>query len=124
MSNSARNFRELLVWQRGMEIAQSVYAITRRFPKDEVYGLRSQLRRAAASVPANIAEGNARDSTRDYLRHLSIAVGSLAEVETFVELATRLHYCSIEDVAPLIDSIHEERMMLHGLQRSLRSKLE
>jgi four helix bundle protein len=81
------------------------------------------LRRAAASVPANIAEGNARSSTKEYLHRLSIAIGSLAEIETFLDLATRLNYASHERIKRLEDNIGEERRMLRGLQRSLRAKL-
>ena len=106
-----------------MNIAESIYSLTSDFPKHEVYGLTSQIRRAAVSVPANIAEGNARNSTKDYLRFLAIAVGSLAEVETFVDLSQRLGYASSEQVHSLIDLIAEERRMLRGLQRSLRAKL-
>jgi four helix bundle protein len=101
-----------------------VYAVTQRFPKEEVYGLSSQIRRAASSVPANIAEGNGRDSTKDYLRHLSIAVGSLCEVETFVQLALRLRYLADADAKPLLSLIEEESRMLRGLQKSLREHLK
>src|SRR6476620_9065302 len=93
------------------------------FPADERFGLVSQLRRAAASVPANIAEGNARSSTREYLKHLSIAVGSLAEVDTFLELAIRLRFGDPKAIQTLNDTIAEERRMLRGLQRSLANKL-
>ena len=76
------------------------------------------------SVPANIAEGNARSSTKEYLHHLSIATGSLAEVETFLELATRLGFTKQVEVETLMETIAEERRMLRGLQRSLRKKLK
>ncbi|MEM6757818.1 MAG: four helix bundle protein, partial [Planctomycetota bacterium] len=88
------------------------------------YGLSSQVRRASTSIPANIAEGNGRDSTKDYLRFLSIAVGSLAEVETFLELALRLEYCEESELIPTNNLLEQERRMLRGLQRSLRAKLE
>ena len=106
-----------------MELTEKIYAITDSFPKEEQYGLISQLRRASVSVPANIAEGNARDSTKEYLRFLAIAVGSLAEVETFLELALRLNYCQQETIDTVFELIEEERRMLRGLQRSLRAKL-
>jgi four helix bundle protein len=92
MSDAIQSYRDLSVWQLGTDIAEHVYRLTREFPADERFGLISQLRRAAASVPANIAEGNARASTKEYLQHLSIAVGSLAEIETFLDLANRLSY--------------------------------
>jgi four helix bundle protein len=118
-----KSHRDLSVWQLGMEIAEALYALTCNFPKEEMYGITSQIRRAAASIPANIAEGNARDSTKDNLRFLAIAIGSLAEVETFLELAVRLQYCKLAQTEPLLEKISQERRMLRGLQRSLRSKL-
>ena len=90
MTQPIQNFRDLKVWQLGMELVERIYRLSNTFPPEERFGLTSQLRRAAASVPANIAEGHARRTTKDYLRFLSIAVGSLAEVETFIELAVRL----------------------------------
>ena len=106
-----------------MELAERVYALTKDFPTDERYGLTSQLRRAIVSVPANIAEGNARDSTKEYLRFISIALGSLAEVETFLELAKRLEVSNPESVVELLAQVIEERKMLRSLQASLRRRL-
>ena len=123
MSNGIRSHRDLKVWQFGMEICERIYDLTRSFPPDERYGLVSQLRRAAASVPANIAEGNARGSTKEYLHFLSIAIGSLAEIDTFLDLSTRLTYSQPVDVRQIMDSLVEERRMLRGLQRSLRERL-
>ena len=123
MAREIRSHHDLKVWQLGMDVCERIYALTRDFPTDERFGLISQLRRAAISVPANIAEGNARSSTKEYLRHLSIAIGSLAEVETFLELAARLAYGQPVAIRQLMDSIGEERRMLRGLQRSLRLKL-
>ena len=116
-------YRDLKVWQLGMELTKEVYVLTRSLPKWELYGLSSQLRRAAASIPANIAEGRARDSTRDFLRHLSIAQGSLAEVETHLILAESLGYCRPDRIRKLLNTCSQEGKMLNGLQRSLRSKL-
>src|SRR5882724_917493 len=96
--------RDLKVWQLGMDVAEQVYDLTKAFPDCERFGLISQLRRAAVSVPANIAEGNARSSTKEYLRYLSIAVGSLAEVETFLELALRLAYGDPNSIHRMLDS--------------------
>jgi four helix bundle protein len=86
------SYQELLVWQRGMEIAKLVYQLTSQFPKSEQYGLTSQLQRAAVSIPANIAEGHARDSTKEFLRYLSIVRGSLAELETLLLLSRDFSY--------------------------------
>jgi len=119
-----QSHRDLNVWQLGMEITERVYQLTRDFPDDERFGLISQLRRAAMSVPANIAEGNARSSTKEYLHHLSIAVGSLAEVETFLDLALRLRYGQSKAIDRLTETMDEERRMLRGLQRSLRARLQ
>src|SRR5947209_332575 len=113
-----RNYRDLAVWQRGMNIALAVYQVTKNFPDDERFGLTSQLRRAAASVPANIAEGHARSSTKDYLRFVAIAIGSLAETATFVELAGRLNYGNIIDLRKIFEMTTEERRMLRALQKS------
>ena len=121
--NSIRSHRDLSVWQLGIQIAEDVYALSQDFPADERFGLTSQIRRAAISIPANIAEGNSRATTKDYLRFLSIAVGSLAELETFLDLAERLGYRKPEHLKTLVEHVNEERRMLRGLQRSLRSKL-
>jgi four helix bundle protein len=115
--------RDLNVWQLGMDVAEQVYALTKAFPDCERFGLVSQLRRAAVAVPANIAEGNARSSTKEYLRHLSIAIGSLAEVETFLDLALRLRYGQSSTIQKLVEQVAEERRMLRGLQRSLQVKI-
>jgi len=117
------SYRDLKVWHLGMQIAENIYQITRQFPKEELYGLTSQLRRAAVSIPANIAEGHAKAFTRDYMRHLAIAIGSLAEVETLLDLTVRLGILAMQDVDELTAILGEEGRMLRGLQRSLRSKL-
>lgn len=121
--NSISSYRELHVWQLAMDVAERVYSLTRAFPKSETYGLSSQLQRAAASIAANIAEGHGRDSTKDFLRHLSIARGSLAETETFLLLAQRLSYVGANDAKGLLRQFDEVSRMLRGLQKALRSKL-
>jgi four helix bundle protein len=118
-----RNYRDLAVWQKGMDIAVKVYEATKSFPADERFGLTSQLRRASASVPANIAEEHARSSTKDYLRYIAIAIGSLAETATFIELAGRLNYGNIEELRKIFEMTNEERRMLRALQKSLRRLL-
>lgn len=118
-----RNYRDLAVWQHGMDIVLAIYKVTKQFPDDERFGLTSQLRRAAVSVPANIAEGHARSSTKDYLRHISIAIGSLAETATFIELAGRLNYGNIGELRKIFEMTNEERRMLRALQKSLRRRL-
>ena len=93
-SQTIRHYRDLEVWQVGIDLVLAAYELSNAFPVDERYGLTAQLRRAAVSVPANIAEGHGRRHTGDYVRHLSIANGSLLELETHVHLAVRLGYAS------------------------------
>ena len=95
---SVRNYKELLVWQRAMELACEAYAVTGRLPKEEMYALGDQTRRSAISVPSNIAEGYGRNSTRDYVRFLSIARGSRYELETQLLLCVRLGYIAESDI--------------------------
>ncbi len=121
--SDVKSYRDLAVWQLGMRITEVIYGLSKAFPSDERFGLTSQLRRAAASIPANIAEGHARSSTKDFLRHLSITVGSPAEVTTFLELAERLEYVQHEQTGELLDLCQEERRMLRGLQASLRRRI-
>lgn len=92
MYEGVRDFTDLRVWREGIDLAVLIYKMTESFPKDELYGLTSQLRRAAVSVPSNIAEGNARNRTGDYLRFLSMARGSLSEMKTQILIAERLAY--------------------------------
>ncbi|HLK55812.1 MAG TPA: four helix bundle protein [Chthonomonadaceae bacterium] len=112
--------RDLIVWQKSIDMAVQVYRLTEKFPSHEKFGLTSQLTRAAASVAANIAEGNARGSTKDYAHFLSIARGSLMETETFLILATRLDYLHTDDLQTCLALIHEiDRMLI-----VLRSRLQ
>jgi four helix bundle protein len=101
-SAPVKSFRDLRVWQSSMDLCVAVYALTRGFPKHEMYGLSSQLQRAAVSVPANIAEGRHRGHAREYLQFVSVARGSLAEVETYLELVTRLGYATNHEIDPVV----------------------
>jgi four helix bundle protein len=116
-------YRELKVWQLGVEIAMEVYRITDSFPQREIYGLTSQLRRASVSIPSNIAEGHARTHTKDLMRFLEIARGSVAEVETQLIIAEKLSYIQNSVFKELLNMLDEESRMLAGLRRSLRAKL-
>jgi len=118
-----QSFRDLKVWQAGMELVAGVYRLTDSFPKEERYGLTSQLRRAAVSIPANIAEGHGRIHTREYVRHLSIARGSLAEVHTLVLIAEQLNFCRIESSATLLGSLDAIGRMLTKLIQRLEQRL-
>ena len=115
-----RTFRDLEVWQRGMEVAREIYRLTRQFPREELFGLTSQMRRAAVSVPSNIAEGHARTGTREFLHGLSMALGSLAEAQTQVELAADLGYLPVGARDGLLARAETLAKMLNALIRTLR----
>ena len=117
-----RSYRDLKVWQKSMDLTVRTYEVTRRLPSEEKYGLVSQMRRAAASVPANIAEGQARRSGREYLQMLGIARGSLAEIETFVALSERLGLIRSETSESLLEDCAEINRMMNGLMRALSSR--
>ena len=121
MSN-VRSYRDLLVWQKSIDLAEMIYLDSKSFPAEERYGLTSQIRRAAVSGPANIAEGAARTGTGEYLQFLSVASGSLAEVETFLILAERLEFLSTDRSQTLLTHCEEISRMLGGLKRSLQSR--
>ena len=112
-------FSQLKVWSRSHEVVLEVYELTRRFPNDEKYGLSSQLRRAAVSVPANIAEGARRNSNADFARHLNIAAGSASEVDYLVLLATKLGYIDDRRAHHLRIELEEIMRMLDSLRISL-----
>lgn len=114
-----KSYRELKVWQRSIDLVVHCYQLTRTFPKCEVYGLASQLQRAAVSIPANIAEGRARQHSKELLHHLSIAHGSLAEVETHIQIAERLNYIHSDEVIRMLDETAEIGRMFNGLRRSI-----
>jgi four helix bundle protein len=120
---SVQHYRELIVWQKAMNLVEMVYRATNGFPKTEMYGLTSQIRRAAVSVPSNIAEGQGRSTTRDFLHFLSVTQGSLMEVETQVTIAERLGYIEEKTEIALLDSTAEIGRLLNGLCNSLNRKL-
>jgi four helix bundle protein len=105
-----------------MDLVEAIYQQTQPFPKEEVYGLTSQIWRAAVSIPANIAEGYGRTHRKEYVHHLSIARGSLWEVETLLQLAVRLKYLEREAALILWERLQEVGRLLNGLLRSLASK--
>lgn len=113
------HYRELIVWQKAMILVEQVYQATKGFPRDEVYGLTSQVRRAAVSIPSNIAEGQARKSRAEFRNFLSIAQGSKAEVETQILIAVRLKYLTQEQAAPILSLLEEISKMLAALQARL-----
>lgn len=119
-----RNFRDLKVWQLGMQLAEDAYRLSQQFPKQETYGLGSQIQRAAVSIPANIAEGHAIGSTKDFARFLGIAQGSLAELETYLMLAMRFKYGDPAKIQAILNRCAEEARMLRGLRKSVRNRLK
>jgi four helix bundle protein len=118
------SYRDLSVWQRAMELVVVVYRLTAKLPREEIYGLRAQLQRASVSIPSNIAEGHARESTREYLRYLLVSRGSLAELETQLLLCLQLELLTNDDIeeAPLLSD--EIGRMIRRLQQSLTRKLK
>ena len=115
-----KSYRELRVWQGGTELAVTIYRLTSEFPREEIYGLTSQMRRSAVGVPSNIAEGYAREHTREYLNFLSIAQGSLSELDTQLEIAIRIGYCNEERAGPIQAEIVRLRRQLFALRDSLK----
>jgi four helix bundle protein len=113
-------YRDLDVWQKAMDLVVMCYRITKSFPQHEVYGLSSQLQRAAVSVPANIAEGRERQHKKEFVQHLSIAYGSLAEIETHILIAERLDYVDKKRVERVLDGTSEVGKMLNGLRKSIQ----
>ncbi|BAU12850.1 S23 ribosomal protein [Leptolyngbya sp. NIES-3755] len=117
-----RGHRDLKVWNRAMDLVVRSYELTKEFPKAEQYGLTSQIQRAAVSIPANIAEGKGRRHLGDYLRHLSIARGSLMELETHILIAERLCYLTSQKAEAVLLLIEEISRMLSSLQQALEKR--
>ena len=115
-----KNYQELIVWQKAMDLVEEIYSSTRSFPKEEVYALTNQVRRAGVSIASNIAEGQGRQTTADFCRHLSIAYGSLREAETQLLIARRLDYLSESATQHLLQMAGEVGRLLNGLMTSLR----
>jgi four helix bundle protein len=117
-----QHYRELVVWQKAIDFAEMVYRATREFPRDELFGLTSQLRRAAVSVASNIAEGQGRGTTKDFIHFLHIANGSLQECETQLVLAERFGYLEADGLARLLEQSNEVGRINNGLIRSLSAR--
>ncbi len=117
-----RNFRELLVWQKGIDIVVEIYQITALLPNEEKYGLKSQLQRAAVSIPSNISEGCSRGSDAAFVQFLEYAIGSAFEIETQLIAVERLHLVSKEKLGHINEMINEEEKMLNGLISSLKGR--
>lgn len=119
---ASQNYQDLLAWQKAMALVEGVYAATRSWPREEVYGLTSQVRRAAVSVPSNIAEGQGRSSSKEFLHHLSIAHGSLRELETQTLIAQRLGYIPGDTAEQVLTQAAEVGRLINGLSRYWANK--
>ena len=115
------DFKDLIIWQKGMEIAEHCYLATKLFPKDELYGIVQQIRRSAVSIPANIAEGYGRRSTKDYIRFLNIALGSINELETHLILSQRIGLCD-NNIQIILEILKQETRMILALIKKLESR--
>ena len=113
------NYKEMKIWQKARKQVKAVYRISKKLPKEELYGLTSQIRRAAVSIPANIAEGAGRGTDRDFCHFLDIARGSLFELDTLLILSSDLEYVSEEELNPVFDSINEIIKMMVSFQSRL-----
>jgi four helix bundle protein len=116
------SYRDLLVWKKSMDLSVEVYQLTRGFPREEVFGLASQLRRSAVSIPSNIAEGQGRSGTKEFQQFLSIARGSTCELQTQLEIALRTGLGAPQDIQHALDHSHEVGKLVFLLLRSLQAK--
>ena len=124
MGEKVRNFRELRIWQRAMDLLPKIYCLARTLPRFEQFALADQIRRAAVSVPTNIAEGQARGHTKEFIRYLLIARGSLAELQTLLLITERLEYVAPEDTALLDQQLLSILMPLSALINRLQSSVK
>lgn len=120
VTGKIRSYRDLEVWQQGMALAEGCYRVTKTFPKEEVYGMVSQIRRAAVSIPANIAEGYGREYRNEYIQFLRIAQGSLKELETHLLLAVRVEFITTQTAQPLLAHCESIGKLLRALLRALQ----
>jgi len=117
------SFRDLRVWQLAMDLVELVYRLTWSFPRNEIYGLASQIQRAAVSVTSNIAEGHTREHTKEYLHHISMSQASLAELETQLEIAIRLGYVSLQEARSIAEQAESLGKQLYALRNALLKRV-
>jgi four helix bundle protein len=122
MAGAFKSYRDLEVWQRSMQLAKRIYQVTQSFPNEERFGLTNQLRRASVSGPSNLAEGHARFGPGDFSRFISIAMGSVAEIETQILLSTELGYVRAELSRELMTDLETVGKMLRGLAKSITKR--
>lgn len=116
------NFRKLIIWQKAMNLVTKTYNSTKEFPKEEIFGLTSQIRRCSISIPSNIAEGHGRESNKEYLRFLNISIGSLFELQTQLEIAKNIEYLTEEDFNNLYDDSREIEIMLVSFINKIKER--
>ncbi|MFV0554297.1 MAG: four helix bundle protein [Mangrovibacterium sp.] len=114
-----KDYKELIVWQKAMDATVEIYRLVKLLPKEETYALSDQMRRAAVSIPSNIAEGQSRNSSKDYARFLAMAKGSRAELETQLLLCVRVGYLTNDDISVVIDLLSEISKIINAIQRKL-----
>jgi len=122
MNQGTQNYKDLIVWQKSIALAKTIYKLTQTFPKEERFGLVSQTRRAAVSIPSNIAEGQARHTTGEFIQFISHAEGSVAELDTQIILSVELKFCAKKDAIAAYEMIDELRRMLNALRRKLAER--
>jgi four helix bundle protein len=118
-TNATRSYKDLVVWQKGIALAKLVYGLTRSFPSEEKFGIVAQMRRAAVSIPSNVAEGQSRHTTGEFVQFISHAEGSVAELDTQLILSIDLNFCTTAAADPTFELIGELRRMLNALRRKL-----
>jgi four helix bundle protein len=121
-SNTTRSYKDLVVWQKGIQLAKLVYGLTRSFPSEEKFGIVAEMRRAAVSVPSNIAEGQARHTTGEFIHFISHAEGSVAELDTQLIVCVELAYARAKHADAVFELISELRRMLNALRRKLAAR--
>jgi four helix bundle protein len=124
MNKSTQSYKDLVVWQKGIQLAKQIYGFTRAFPNEERFGLTSQMRRAAVSIPSNIAEGQARRTTPEFIQFIAHAEGSAAELDTQIILAVELGFSSKKNALPVYELNDEIRRMLNTLRRKLSERAQ
>lgn len=120
-NQNIRSFKDLLIWQKSMNLMVEVYRLTKQFPPEEQFAMTSQTRRAVISIPSNISEGYGRNTRKEYANFLRISQGSLAELETLTTAAIRLSYCSEAECSRIVDGIAEIGRMLYAIRRKLNN---
>lgn len=115
-----QNFRELIIWNQGIELAVKAYELTKQLPKEEVYGLSSQIKRAVVSIPSNIAEGSSRETNKDFRKFLRTSLGSSFELETDMILAEKLQFIKSDDIQIFLTSLHTEQKQINRFMSRLK----